>query len=338
MKLSYIVPVYNVEKYLRQCVDSVLAQTMDDYEIILVDDGSPDNCPAICDEYKEKYPDIVKVIHKENGGLASARNAGLEIACGKYIFFVDSDDFLIEDRVSELYEKAEKFDADILQTSYISWDESTDTKKRIFSNFEMDRIYSHREMENEICFSSCKNRAIYVWRNLYKREFVDKHKIRFEEKLKMIEDAPFNTLAFVKAEKFVAVDIPIYCYRYRDGSLQRQKYIKDYDLYLSVQTELKIRYYTENCTPQKEFFEDLAKHLIISLFPLLVRNIYFNKVKERYKILKRIGNSEMMRRSFKDYNINNFKSNSLDWWMTWCVKYKLYLSAHILCEKFLNKW
>lgn len=337
MKLSYIIPVYNVEKYLRQCVDSVLAQTMDEYEIILVDDGSPDNCPAICDEYKEKYPDIVKVIHKENGGLASARNAGLEIACGKYIFFVDSDDFLVEDRVSELYEKAESTDADVIQTSYISWNELTDKKEKVFSSFETDRVYSHNEMKTEICYSNRKNRVTFVWRNLYKRDFLNKNDIRFEEKLKMIEDAPFDTLAFVKSECFIAVDIPLYCYRHREGSLQRQKYIKDYDLYLSAQTQLKIHYYTENCTPKKEFFEDLAEHLIITLFPLLIRNVYINKVKERYSVLKRIGNSEMMRRSFKDYDINDFKSKSLDWWMTWCIKHKLYLPAHIICDKILYK-
>ena len=123
MKLSYIIPVYKVEKYLEECVESILSQTMNDYEMILVDDGSPDSCPAICDRFAEEYPDKIRVIHKENGGLASARNAGLEVATGDYIFFVDSDDYLSEDRVKELYEKAVEFDADILQTSYFTLNE-----------------------------------------------------------------------------------------------------------------------------------------------------------------------------------------------------------------------
>ena len=93
MKLSIIVPIYNVEPYLRRCIDSILAQTFTDFELILVDDGSPDNCPAICDEYAKKDPRIV-VIHKENGGLSDARNAGLNIAKGDYIGFVDSDDLI----------------------------------------------------------------------------------------------------------------------------------------------------------------------------------------------------------------------------------------------------
>lgn len=337
MKLSYIVPVYKVEQYIRQCVDSIMNQTMDDYEVILVDDGSPDNCPAICDEYKEKYPDIIKVIHKENGGLASARNAGLRNAVGDYIFFVDSDDYLFADRVSELMDKAVEYDADVLQTTYMSYDEKDNVRTLSSPAFSLEKVFSHDEMEREICLSNKKNRVIFVWRNIYRRKFLEDNEIYFEEKLRMIEDAPFNTLAFLKAKRFAAVDIPVYCYRFRDGSLQRRKYIENYDLFLSMQTDIKIKYYTENSKPQKAFFEDLAEHIIVDLFPILLMNIYINSVPERFKILKRIGNSEMMRRSFKDYDIKRFKSKSLDWWMTWCVKNKLYLLAHLICEKVLYK-
>ena len=87
MKLSYIVPVHNVEKYIKKCVDSILTQTFDDYEIILVDDESPDGCPEICDDYAARYPDVIKVIHQKNKGLAGARNSGLKQACGEYVYF-----------------------------------------------------------------------------------------------------------------------------------------------------------------------------------------------------------------------------------------------------------
>ena len=92
-KLSVIVPIYNVEAYLRRCVDSILAQTFTDYELILVDDGSPDNCGEICEEYAGT-DDRIRVIHKENGGLSDARNAGLDVATGAYVGFVDSDDYI----------------------------------------------------------------------------------------------------------------------------------------------------------------------------------------------------------------------------------------------------
>ncbi len=110
--LSIIVPIYNVEAYLPRCIDSILAQTYTDFELILVDDGSPDNCPSICDEYAEKDSRII-VIHKENGGLSSARNAGLDIAQGDYIGFVDSDDFIHPQMYERLMESLTDNNADI---------------------------------------------------------------------------------------------------------------------------------------------------------------------------------------------------------------------------------
>ncbi len=115
MILSIIVPIYNTEKYLRKCIDSILAQTLTDFECILVDDGSTDNCPAICDEYAEKDPRIV-VIHKPNGGLSDARNAGLDIAQGDYIGFVDSDDFIDSQMYETMYNIAINSVADIVES------------------------------------------------------------------------------------------------------------------------------------------------------------------------------------------------------------------------------
>ncbi|MBA1325633.1 glycosyltransferase [Enterococcus faecium] len=116
--MSIIVPVYKVEKYLRKCVDSILAQTFTDFEVILVDDGSPDNSGKICDEYAEK-DNRVRVIHKENGGLSSARNAGIDVARGKYLGFVDSDDYIDEDMYEILYENLKIHDADISSVELI---------------------------------------------------------------------------------------------------------------------------------------------------------------------------------------------------------------------------
>lgn len=108
-KISFIVPVYKVEKYLNQCVDSLLCQTFKDFEVILVDDGSPDGSPAICDSYAEK-DERVRVLHKENGGLSDARNVGIMMAKGEYIIFVDSDDFWINEHCLEDIVNSENFD------------------------------------------------------------------------------------------------------------------------------------------------------------------------------------------------------------------------------------
>ena len=111
-KISVIVPVYNVEKYLHECVDSILTQTFTDFELILVDDGSPDNCPVICDEYASKDKRI-KVIHKENGGGAQSRNVGLDCSRGAYIGFVDSDDHILPDMYEKMFCRIEEEQADI---------------------------------------------------------------------------------------------------------------------------------------------------------------------------------------------------------------------------------
>lgn len=337
MKLSYIVPVYKVEKYLNECIDSILAQSMDDYEIILVNDGSPDNCPAICVGYEVRYPDRIRVVHKKNGGLASSRNAGLRVAKGDYIFFVDSDDFLKEDRVKDLYEAAVRFDADVLQTSYFVLNTHTNEETMVRTTFETDRVLTHTDMERELCYVSSKKRVVFVWRNLYKRKFLKDNKITFEEDLLMVEDGPFNMEAYSKAKRFVAVDIPVLCYRLRQGSLQRQRYVPDYDKWIQMNWSLKMKYYSENCSEIQKFSEDLSEYTIRSLFPLLLENVYRNKPDEGYKVLTRLGNSEMMRRSFADYDINKFKSKSLDWLMTKFVMKKHFFAAHLLCKHVLYK-
>ena len=122
MKLSVVVPVYNVEKYIDQCVSSILSQTFTDFELILVDDESPDNCPEICEQYAKKDK-RVKVVHKMNGGLASARNAGIKVATGEYIAFVDSDDVIDKDMFLVMLEKMQEAEADVCCTGMIQFNE-----------------------------------------------------------------------------------------------------------------------------------------------------------------------------------------------------------------------
>ena len=170
-KISVIVPVYNVEKYLSKCIDSILSQTYKNLEIILVDDGSPDSSPKICDKYKER-DNRIKVIHKKNGGLASARNAGMDIATGKYIGFVDSDDMIAEDMYEVLLENMIKSNAEIAVCYKTDILENLQTGKGIVE--ELNKTQALKKMVLGIEFGS------HACDKLFKREILVSD-IRFPE-------------------------------------------------------------------------------------------------------------------------------------------------------------
>lgn len=144
--ISVIVPIYKVEKYLTICVDSLLHQSYGNLEIILVDDGSPDECPAICDQYQNK-DNRIKVIHKKNGGLSDARNAGLDIAQGEYVAFVDSDDFIDEDYICKLYDALQQNRASIAVCGIQIIDESNKVTEQIYvTQDKKQELYTGREI------------------------------------------------------------------------------------------------------------------------------------------------------------------------------------------------
>ena len=177
-KISVIIPVYNVEKYLRECLDSVINQTLADIEIILVDDGSPDNCPQICDEYALK-DNRIKVIHKENGGYGSAMNVGLEKATGEYIGIVEPDDYIDSKMYEDLYQIAKEFDSDIVKSCFyinLQTQELTQiTRSGWLDYIPEDRSFTIQEYPQFLLYHPS------VWSCIYKREFLNQNNIRFVE-------------------------------------------------------------------------------------------------------------------------------------------------------------
>lgn len=157
--VSVIIPVYQVEKYIHRCMDSILGQTYDNIEIILVDDGSPDNCPIICDQYA-KADERVKVIHKTNGGLSDARNEGLKHISGKYVFFVDSDDFIDRNAIKYMVDLAENHCADIVQCDR-ELGTGDSFSADAFQNKDQINIYN-----NITIFESPQNQ-VTIWAKLY---------------------------------------------------------------------------------------------------------------------------------------------------------------------------
>ena len=170
-KISVITPVYKVENYLRKCIDSILNQSFDDFELIIVDDGSPDNCGAIADDYKDK-DSRVKVIHKENGGAPSARNEGIKIAKGKYLYFPDSDDWIEENYLEELYKLAVSNDANLVISGY-TMEYYENNKKSSYKVSVENKVYLSREdVVNNLHLYFDNMMMAVPWNKLYKTSYI----------------------------------------------------------------------------------------------------------------------------------------------------------------------
>ncbi|MBO6290243.1 MAG: glycosyltransferase [Alphaproteobacteria bacterium] len=246
-KISIIVPVYNVEAFLPQCLNSILAQTFTDFELICVDDGSPDNSGKILDDYAAKDARI-KVIHQQNAGLVGARNSGVDMAGGKYICFVDSDDHIAPQLLEICYTLAEKENADwvCFQMQTVRADEEIKPIK--YNTSELDYIVTN----NPLIYCTAKQKyelGFSVWSKLYLRSFYLQH--RFDLKIRF-EDYP-QTLDFCASHpKTVCLKEPLYFYTDNCESISRSNFtvqkIKDYhtglnyvyEIYKSRPQELKI--------------------------------------------------------------------------------------------------
>ena len=244
-KITIIVPVYKVQPYLSKCLDSIIHQTYDNLEIILVDDGSPDECPSICDRYSKRDRRI-KVIHKENGGLSSARNAGLQIATGKYISFVDSDDWLEHDMYSVLFYNLVSADADVSVCAHISEygteDLTNPNQSKSFSTIcytDTGEIYKH------LLPNSQPSLLFMVWNKLFKREVIGDVLFQVGQ---IYEDMYFDREVFKKCKKVIYSTYKGYHYRIgRSGStatffkeikLNKFKEIESYIEFLNNQNDI----------------------------------------------------------------------------------------------------
>lgn len=232
IQISIIVPIYNVEKCLRRCIDSILNQTFKDFELILVNDGSTDKCEEICDEYAKKDNRII-VIHKENGGLSSARNAGLDIAKGKYIGFVDSDDYIHSEMYSTLKYELEKNDSDIVICGYKDiFDLEANFYEVLNLNYRVENYNSFECIKG--IYHNNKVNFIVAWNKLYKRELFNK--IRYPIN-RIYEDAFIAPELIYKSKKISFIDNKYYYYYIREDSITRSKFsMKNIDeIYLRVE-------------------------------------------------------------------------------------------------------
>lgn len=222
-KVSVIVPIYKVEPYLKRAIDSILHQTYHNLEIILVDDGSPDQCGRICDDYA-KEDNRITVIHKENGGLSDARNAGLDAAHGEYIVFVDSDDFIAEDYVETLMQCLKKYDADVAMCSY-AVTASVELDESIFkaSRDETVEVCDRRELLNNLYDANHKDATYFIvsWNKIYKASLWQD--VRFP-KGRIHEDEATTYKIYDRAQKGVYLHRPLYGYFTAPSSITRDRF------------------------------------------------------------------------------------------------------------------
>lgn len=281
---SIIVPVYNVEKYINKCVDSILSQTFEDFELILVDDGSPDNCPAICDNYAEK-DSRVKVIHKQNGGLINARKSGLEITNGEYIGFVDGDDWIEPDVYSLFAQMIEKYSPDMVLSDFYFDDEN----KLINSNqlFEQE-FYDKNDLKNKLYPKMLFSGLYYkfsvnpcCWSKVYKKELLKKNLPQVDGRIKMGEDAAFTYPCLLDAGSVATIKKPGYHYIQNPQSMTNS-----YDKNLKNIIFLPYERIKEKC---RECGTDLGSqpdYYLLYLANLLIRNeIAGNNIKGGAKLI-----------------------------------------------------
>jgi glycosyltransferase involved in cell wall biosynthesis len=260
--ISIVVPVYNVEKYLERCVQSVIHQSVRDWELILVDDGSPDRCPKMCDDYA-KQDKRIKVVHQENGGLSNARNAGIALAEGKYLMFLDSDDWLVEDSLTQLT-KLPLADMDLCFVDYMEVYGDKETYKKDFNqdfiNFQKDAVYNKSKLElamnglyrDKGCTASIGS----VWSVIYRTGFVKENEILFPWNTALQEDRPFLLKCLSFTDRIFYQSVAFVNYYMNIGSLSTMSYDGKTDYVINIFDRL--RAYVKNI-PQERMPMDSSK-------------------------------------------------------------------------------
>lgn len=280
--ISVIVPVYKVEEYLPACIDSVLAQTFSDFELILIDDGSPDNCGVICDKYATKDSRII-VIHQENGGVSNARNTALQMVTGKYLTFCDSDDFYAHTWLEDLISAIQASDADVSIGCFTKVDE--DGKLGEISKHEVG-IHCVSTLEEKVDYNIQKlfggKHGWEVWTRLFRTDIILNNHIRFCESCSnFAEDLGFVLEYMLYASKAISISSAGYHYRLRSGSMMRTS---DKSAMLDSMNEVSLHYANvfEKC------FSDKATRKFIPIMHFLIMHNQYCKIigTEQYPYLK----------------------------------------------------
>lgn len=274
-KLSIIVPVYNVSRYIEKCVNSLVRQGLssDDYEIILVDDGSPDECPRICDEFAANHKNV-KIIHQINKGLSAARNSGLAVAQGKYVQFVDADDYLEPDELKGLVEKMEQDELDVLRFNY----QNVNEQYEVYEPNKVSKPFV--DYRDEVCdgltfLTERLGYACYAVQFMIRRDLLDN--CVFKEGI-VFEDVEWTPRMLMKAKRVSSTDRMVYNYLIRSGSItqsrEKGKKLKAFEDKLGLIDSLQSQ--MQEVT-DKRWFRGFAAHLTIGLISDISKCFFENR-------------------------------------------------------------
>ena len=320
--ISIIVPVYNVEKYIKRCVDSVISQSYLDWELVLVDDGSTDDSGKICEEYAKKDSRI-RCFHKSNGGQASARNLGLENANGEYISFLDSDDWLAESffkvTVSELIHN----DADIVTTNYFLYFDSNRIKP-VFNQMDSLVICDNKEAMKRLLLNNGTSSSVCA--RLYKKDLLQG--ISFQEGM-LFEDAAISYQYFLKASRVVFIPEPLMYYFQREGSTmsRRDKKIRLDEIRAAHERYVGVREYYNDEISEIAFSDYMFD--MIHVVECFIRDGYdLSELREYELFLK----NELSKYRYK-YNRNLSKRKQVET-LLWLKSPRLFYCLIFLIAKF----
>ena len=310
MKISIIVPIYNVAPYLRKCVDSLITQDISDYEIILVDDGSPDECPEICDQYAASYPSefkgqenskaaphastlytlhstpSIRIIHQANAGLSAARNAGIAAAQGNYILFVDSDDYLLPNTLGTLLEQAERDNLEVLRFRYQNVKESGEAFAP-YKDMTNYNDYSPVPTDGLSFLNQRMGTQCYAWQVVVKTEIVQQE--LFTPGI-YFEDTDWTPRVLLRANRVASTDLVVYNYLWREGSItlsqnDTTKMRKQLDDKLVILAKLNK---LGNTVSNRRWFDGMISGLVINVVGIIA-SMFYSERKLYIKQIKALG-------------------------------------------------
>lgn len=314
-KVSIIVPVYNVEKYVSRCLESLISQTYKNIEIIIVNDGATDKSRSICEEY-EKKDSRIKLINKENQGLGFARNTGLEYITGDYVLFVDSDDYVEKNLVEITYDLITKNNCDFIR--FHNYREELNTGNKIVRTTKLiEGLYDKKMLNQNILYpiigvlpeqTGDDFIGMSVWRNLYKTSIIKENNLKFVSEREFIsEDVIFNINYFLLSNKAYVINTPLYHYIVNDSSLtskyKADRFEKEVIMYKKVMDMLSMNNICENYTLREQrTFLDRTRMCIKQEFAR--KNAKHSEIKKNVlEILK----NEEIKKALNEYPIKNMK-------------------------------